>query len=67
MQVDREVRASRLDQPVNLEALVRAIAVASLDEPETDALEWKGAVELTSTATTLPNRVASTSASRPDE
>ena len=37
----------RLDQPANLEALVRAIAVASLDEPETDALEWKGALDLT--------------------
>jgi hypothetical protein len=37
----------RLDQPANLEALVRAIAVAFLDELETDALEWKGALDLT--------------------
>jgi hypothetical protein len=35
----------RLDAD-GLEALVRAIAAASADEPETDSLEWKGALEL---------------------
>jgi hypothetical protein len=36
----------RLDGPGDLEALVRAVAAASPDEPETDALEWKGGLDL---------------------
>jgi|GEM_PF-2311186 len=35
----------RLD-PAGLKGLVLAIAAASPDEPETDALEWKGALDL---------------------
>jgi hypothetical protein len=33
---------------VGLEVLVRAVAAATPDEPETDALEWKGALDLSS-------------------
>jgi hypothetical protein len=38
----------RLDGPGDLQALALAIAGASPDEPETDALEWKGSLDLAS-------------------